>query len=617
VKRYLQVMPLDEVFALLAREFPCTPSVENVPLDAVSGRITASPVFGFYSVPEIHLAAMDGIAVASADTRGASEQHPITLGSAARVNTGNVVPPGYDAVIMIEEVWEKDGTYTIRRSASPWQHIRPAGEDLAESEMVIPARHRIRPHETGALATYGITCLDVITVRIGLIPTGSELVAPGTRPLPGQVVESNTVMVKAMLEEAGARCTRYPPVVDRPEKIRDAIRRACRENDLVIVSAGSSAGTKDYTADVIADLGEVLVHGIATKPGKPAIIGRVDAKPVIGLPGYPLSALTVIRELVLPYLRNFGLFVPKPVVIRARLASSLPKEIGSDEFVQCTLGKVGDTWTVSPQSKGAGVQMSAVRANASLRLTRGSEGFNAGDIVDARLLVPVEEAENALLITGSHDPVLDYLSNLIRPSGVSLISTHVGSMGGILALKKEECHAAPTHLLSPDGTYNTAYMKKFLSGTEVCLVCIAGRQQGIVSREGLTFADLPGRSFINRQKGSGTRMLLDYELKKTGIDSSSLPGYEREVTTHIAVALAVKSGEADAGMCVYSAAKAIGLQFVPVAQERYELACRKDQLDDPRLKILIGAIQSAEFRKILTRLGGYDTKETGTLRSAT
>jgi putative molybdopterin biosynthesis protein len=615
VKRYLKVMPLDDVLTLLTREFSCVPSTETVTLEGASGRITTRPVFGTYSVPEIHLAAMDGIAVASADTRGASEQHPVTLGKAARVNTGNVVPPGYDAVIMIEDVWETDGIYTIRKSVSPWQHVRPAGEDLAESEMVLPSRHRIRPHEAGALATYGITALEVITVRIGLVPTGSELVAAGTRPAPGQVVESNTMMAKAMLESVGARCTRYPFVEDMPDKIRDAVTLACAKNDIVIVSAGSSAGTKDYTDEVIAGIGEVLVHGIATKPGKPAIIGRVDNKPVFGLPGYPLSALTVIRELIFPFLRNYGLFVPEPRIIRAGITSVLPKEIGSDEFILCTLGKVGSRWTVSPQSKGAGVQMSAVRANAYLRVPRESEGFNAGDSVDARLMVPEQEAENALLITGSHDPVLDYLADQIRPAGISLISTHVGSMGGILALKKDECHAAPTHLLADDGSYNTPFLEKYLPGTDVDLICIAQRQQGIVSREGLGFKDIPGHQFINRQKGSGTRMLLDYELKKAGISRATIPGYEREVTTHIAVALAVKSGEADAGMCVYSAAKALGLPFVPVAQERYELAFRREHAEDRRLKNLITAIRSPAFRDTLVRLGGYETAETGQLRT--
>ncbi|AGB01741.1 molybdopterin biosynthesis protein [Methanoregula formicica] len=614
VKRYLQVKPLDDVLALLGREFSCIPSVITVPLENASGRITVGPIFAKYSVPEIHLSAMDGIAVVSADTKGASEQHPVTLPRTVRVNTGNVVPQEYDAVIMIEDVWEESGKYTIRKSASPWQHVRPAGEDLAESEMVMPSRHRIRPHETGGLATYGITEVDVITVRIGLVPTGSELVAAGTRPAPGQVVESNTLMAKAILDEVGATCIRYPFVEDTPEKIRNAIRKACSENDLVIVSAGSSAGTKDYTADVIAELGVVLVHGIATKPGKPAIIGRVDGKPVIGLPGYPLSALTVLRELVLPLMRMYGLFVPPYRIVQAQVTTALAKEIGSDEYVACTLGKVGDRFVISPQSKGAGVQMSAIRSNAYIRLPRDSEGFNAGDLVDARLLVPEEEAENALLITGSHDPAIDYLADLLRPKGVSLISTHVGSMGGILALRKDECHAAPTHLLADDGTYNITYVQKYLGVTEVDLLCVAERQQGVVSRDGLSFTDLPGRLFVNRQKGSGTRMLLDYQLKKAGIDPGTIPGYEREVTTHIAVALAVKSREADAGLCVYSAAKALNLPFVPVASERYELAIRREHATDPRVVALMEAIRSKEFKSILEQLGGYETMETGTIR---
>ncbi len=614
VKRYLNVISLDDALALLSREFSCNPSIVPVHLEEAAGQITAGPVFARYSVPEIHLSAMDGIAVISADTRGASEQHPVPLPRAARVNTGNVVPPEYDAVVMIEDVWETDGKYTVRKAAAPWQHIRPAGEDLAESEMVMPSAHRIRAHEIGALATYGITHPDVIAVRVGLVPTGSELVPAGTRPKPGQVVESNTVMAKAILTEAGATCTRYPFVEDQPEKIKKAIAEAVRENDIVIVSAGSSAGTRDYTADVVAELGEVLVHGVAIKPGKPVIIGKINGKPVFGLPGYPLSALTVLREVILPFLRNYGFFIPEPRVIRASITSALPKEIGSDEFVLCTLGRVGDRWVVSPQSKGAGVQMSAVRANAYIRAPRASEGFDAGDEVDARLMVTTAEAAEALLVTGSHDPVIDYLADLLRPQGVTLLSTHVGSMGGILALKKDECHAAPTHLLAEDGSYNTTFIRKYLPGTEVDLLCVAGRQQGIVSRDGIGFSEIPGRSFVNRQKGSGTRMLLDYELKKAGIDPAAIPGYDREVSTHIAVALAVKSGEADAGMCVYSAAKALGLPFVPVAQERYELAFRKKYAEDPRLAALIAAIRSPGFKKIMSALGGYDTQETGSVR---
>jgi putative molybdopterin biosynthesis protein len=558
---------------------------------------------------------MDGIAVESKETRGASEQHPVTLKQAVRVNTGNVVPLQYDTVIMIEDFHIEHERFNIRKAAPPWQHVRPAGEDIGESEMALPSRHLIRPSDLGALAAYGITEVPVLTVRIGLIPTGSELVRHGDLPTPGQVVESNTILAEAVLGTMGAFCTRYPMVMDDPSLIKKALHHAVEENDLVIVSAGSSAGTKDFTADVIADLGEVLIHGVAIKPGKPAIIGRIDKKPIIGMPGYPLSALTVLREIVTPLVHRFGLPVTSFGTVDACFSVSVSKDIGSDEFVLCSLGRVGDRWVLSPLSRGAGVQMSAVRSNAFLKIPAGVEGFEAGKRVTANLTVSQAEAERALLLTGSHDPLVDYLADLLSQKDVELHSTHVGSMGGILALKKNECHAAPMHLLAEDGEYNIPYLQKYLPGEDVVLICVTGRQQGIVSKEGIGFDELSSHTFVNRQRGSGTRMLLDHLLGKKRIDHSRIQGYEREVTTHLAVALAVKSGEADAGMCVYSAAKALGLRFIPVASERYEIAIRREHLKDPRVSELCDTLVSPAFKEILDRLGGYDTRETGVQRS--
>ncbi|MDD1691656.1 MAG: molybdopterin biosynthesis protein [Methanoregula sp.] len=615
VKRYLTVTSLSETLSLLRTGFACTPIREMVPLLKSVGRVTAEPIFARYSVPEVHLAAMDGIAVESKETRGASEQHPVTLKQAMRVNTGNVVPLQYDAVIMIEDVHIEHERFIIRKAAPPWQHVRPAGEDIGESEMALPSRHLIRPSDLGALAAYGITEVPVLTVRIGLIPTGSELVRHGDLPTPGQVVESNTILAEAVLGTMGAFCTRYPMVMDDPSRIKKALQRAVEENDLVIVSAGSSAGTKDFTADVIADLGEVLIHGVAIKPGKPAIIGRIDKKPIIGMPGYPLSALTVLREIVTPLVHRFGLPVASFGTVDACFTVSVSKDIGSDEFVLCSLGRVGDRWVLSPLSRGAGVQMSAVRSNAFLKIPAGVEGFEAEKRVTANLTVSQAEAERALLLTGSHDPLVDYLADLLSQKDVELHSTHVGSMGGILALKKNECHAAPMHLLAEDGEYNIPYLQKYLPGEDVVLICVTERQQGIVSKEGIGFDELSSHTFVNRQRGSGTRMLLDHLLGKKRIDHSRIQGYEREVTTHLAVALAVKSGEADAGMCVYSAAKALGLRFIPVASERYEIAIRREHLKDPRVSELCDTLVSPAFKEILDRLGGYDTRETGVQRS--
>jgi putative molybdopterin biosynthesis protein len=579
------------------------------------GRITAEPLFASYSVPEALLAAMDGIAARSEDTLGAHEQNPVRLKDFSRVNTGNVVPPGYDAVIMIEDVTMEEDFAVIRKAAGPWQHVRPAGEDIAESEMILPSGHRIRPHETGALAAYGFTSIPVLTVRVGLIPTGSELVPPGTRPLPGQVVESNTVMAGAWLSSLGCSCTRYPVTPDDPEKIRAVILRAVNENDLVIVSAGSSAGTRDYTAPVIDEIGKVLVHGVGIRPGKPVIIGEVEGKPVIGMPGYPLSAITVIREIIAPLVGGFGLSIPPREKLPATLTATLHSDIGTTEFVLLAVGSIHDRWAAVPLSRGSGVQMSGVRANALLCIPPDLEGVEAGDEVTVELLVNSDEAASSLLVTGSHDPAIDYLAELAQRKGVSVHSSHTGSMGGLLALKRESCHAAPVHLLDPSGEYNLPFLERYLPGEDITLVCVAERTQGIVSREGLSLADLPGHSFVNRQKGSGTRLLLDYELRKLGIPPSAIPGYDRELTTHIGVALAVKQGEAEAGMCVFSAAKALDLPFVPVGNERYELAVRTADLADPRIGVLIDVIGSQDFRDILQRLGGYDTTETGVQRT--
>jgi molybdenum cofactor synthesis domain-containing protein len=615
VKRYLSLVSLDEALEMIRGAFSFEARSRTVPLEEVSGSITARPIFARYSVPQLHLSAMDGIAVKSVQTVGANEQRPVTLSDARRVNTGNIVPSEYDAVIMIEDVVVDGDSYVIRAPVSPWQHIRAVGEDIGESEMILPSHHHIRPHEIGALAAYGVNEVEVLSLSIGLVPTGSELVPLGIRPGPGQVVESNMYMAAAYLDDLGAACTHYPIVPDEPDRIHDAVQSGVAKNDLLIVSAGSSKGTRDYTAGIIEELGEVLIHGIAIKPAKPVIIGRIEGKPVIGMPGYPLACYTILREILRPMLGLYGFEPPEAERIPVRLTTTMKSEIGTDEFVLLSVGRIGGEWVAVPQSRGSGVQMSAVRANACLKINARQEGLMAGDTCEARLLVPGAKAAGALLVTGSHDPALDYLADLLRPGGIDMHSTHTGSMGGLLALKKGECHAAPMHLLSPDGDYNTHFLKKYLPGEELVQLCVAERQQGIVSREGLGFDAITQVRYANRQRGAGTRMLLDHLLAGRGIDPSAIDGYEREHTTHLSVALAVKSGEADAGMCVYSAAKALDLQFVPVATERYELVARKATLEaDERVQRLFSTVDSAAFRDVLIRLGGYKVSPTGERR---
>ncbi|HOJ96273.1 MAG TPA: molybdopterin biosynthesis protein [Methanospirillum sp.] len=614
-ERFFHLQSLSEGLQILKDRFLFESGVIRIPVQDSYGRVTAHAVYSPLSFPAGHLSAMDGIAVRAADTHGATDQNPVLISDYARVNTGNLIPPGYDAVIMIEHTEEADRGFIIRSPAYPWQHIRPVGEDIAKGEMVLPGGHTIRSGDVGAMASYGIQEVDVLSLRVALIPTGSEIVPLGSDPKPGQVIESNMLMAAAEIRSTGADVTLFPIIPDDPDQIRSAISEAVMSHDLVLISAGSSKGTKDYTSRVISELGTVFVHGLSIKPAKPVIFGDISGKPVIGMPGYPIACHTILREIIRPVLSWYGLSVKEEPVIQARLSSPLFSDIGVDEFVLITVGRVADTWVAVPQSRGSGIQMSLVRSNGILSIPSSSEGYEAGSAVSVRVTSSVHEAEQTILISGSHDPVIDHLSDLVRGFGIIPASVHVGSMGGLMALKRGDCHLAPMHLLSDDGEYNISFLRRYMPNEDLVLICVAEREQGIVSREGLGFEAITTHRFVNRQKGSGTRILLDHMLKEKGISSESIQGYAREVTTHLAVCLAVMAGDADMGMAVSSAAKAYDLPFVPVATERYELVMKAATFaSDVRVQTLISCIQSDSFKTLLSRLGGYRTGETGVIR---
>ena len=613
--RYLTLTSLPDALRQLHERFSCSPRITNVPVQNSFGKITAEAIVSPLSVPAAHLSAMDGIAVKSDETIGATDQRPVTLTDVVRVNTGNVIPAGFDAVIMIEDVEEHDGSYQIRSSAHPWQHIRPVGEDIAVTEMILPRLTRIRAVDIGAMASYGISDVPVLDLKVALIPTGTEIVPVGSMPRPGQVIESNMHMAAALITDTGARVTHFPVVPDDQDQIRAVVKEAAEDHDIILISAGSSKGTKDYTAQIIADLGTVFVHGVAIKPAKPVILGDINNRPVIGMPGYPIACYTILREIILPLLSWYGFIIPEPEVIPVQLTSAVQSAIGTDEFVLATVGKIQDHWVAAPLSRGSGIQMSMVRSNAYLQIPAEQEGLETGSKTTAILTVHRSAAEQVVLITGSHDPAIDYLADLVRESGIIIASSHVGSMGGLLALKRGDCHLAPMHLLADDGEYNIPYLQKYLPEEELVLICVAEREQGIVSREGLGFDAITSHRYINRQRGSGTRMLLDHLLLKKGISADTIQGYDREVTTHLGVCLAVQSGDADLGMAVYSAARAFSLPFIPIGVERYELVTTSRMFaEDSRIRAIAEMISSQKCKNILTQLGGYKTESTGTIR---
>jgi putative molybdopterin biosynthesis protein len=625
---YLEDIPLEEAQGKFLHFFAGHLSAaETVPVTAAAERVTAKPVFAQLSAPHYHAAAMDGVAVAAERTFGASETSPLKLVLGEEtfwVDTGDPLPPGTNAVIMVEDLHQlPTGEVEIIAAVSPWENVRILGEDMVQTELIIPANHRLRPVDLGAILAGGVTEVAVRRQpRVAIIPTGTELVPPGKTPMAGEIIEFNSTIFAAQIKQWGGEPVVFPITPDDYHQIKTRTAQAAKEADIVLLSAGSSAGSQDYSSHVIAELGEVFVHGVATRPGKPVILGQIKGKPAMGMPGYPGSAWLAVELYLKPLLYGFlGLAVPKLPQTKAWLARTVVSPIGMDDFVRVKLGPVGERLVATPLPRGAALTTTLVRADGILLIPRGSEGIFAGTEVEIKLLKPEQEIRNTVVAIGSHDLMLDIIANLLREKypQYTLSSAHVGSLGGLLALRRGETHLCGTHLLDPTtGQYNVSYVQKYLPGRKVYLINLAYRQQGLMVLPGnpkqisklqdLTRSDV---TFINRQRGAGTRVLLDWALKEEGIDPSSIKGYRREEYTHTSVAAAVKSGAADVGLGVLSAARALGLDFIPWRSERYDLAILGDYLEHPGVAAILNLIKSQEFKEQVEALGGYDLTDCG------
>ena len=630
---YIDNMNLDDALKLWEQrlsETGClTPlAPEMIQVDQALGRITAEPVFASLSSPFYNASAMDGIGVRFQDTIGASEATPVRLRLHKQfewVNTGNVLPQKFDAVIMVEDVQPiNDNTVEIIAPVTPWKHVRTIGEDIVTSELILPDGHRIRPIDLGAMLATGLTDVKVRKIpSVLVIPTGSELVQPGGSLAPGNIIEFNSRVLAGYLSEWGLLAERSPIVTDEPAALEKAIRAAAAAYDMVIVNAGASAGSRDHTAGVIAGLGEIVLHGVNIRPGKPVILGLVNNKPVIGLPGYTISAVITLNLFVRALADTLlGTQSVPPRCLEATLARPLSSKLGVEEFIRVKLGQVGEAMMATPAGRGAGAVMSLVQADGFLRVAANSEGLGAGEKVTIELLRDEHEIKNTLVFIGSHDNILDVLANLLhrlRPL-CRLSSAHVGSMGGIMAIKRGEAHLAGTHLLDEEsGEYNVTFIKKFLAGIPLQLINLTYREQGLLVSRGNPldikgFEDLARKEvrFINRQRGAGTRLLTDLHLNRLGISPEQVNGYDREEYTHMNIASAIASSNADTGLAIRAAAVALELDFIPVAQERYDLILPKAFLDDPRVHALLQTIrENEEFRRTVASLGGYDLHDCG------
>lgn len=684
---YLEDIPLEEARAALQAALADADmwrplGVETVLVAEANGRITAEAIWAKLSSPHYHASAMDGFAVRAKDTEAATETNPVCLtlweswdeppegmSAAHPVNTGNAMPPWANAVVMIEHtqpVTDEAGrdAIEIRASLAPWNHVRPMGEDMVATELVLPANHKLRPVDLGALAGSGHGAVKVYRrPRVAIIPTGSELVTVETVAelgiQPGRIIEYNSIVLAAQVENWGGIPTRWAIVPDEFEALQMAVRQAAQSHDLILLNAGSSAGSEDYTAHVVQALGRLLVHGVAVRPGHPVIMGMIEndkvtrrqgdevtdadnypvttsagsvralspphlVTPIIGVPGYPVSAALTGEIFIEPVLaRWLGQRPYEPPTIQATLTRKIASHTGDDDYVRVAVGQVGDKVMATPISRGAGVITSLVRADGIVRILRFSEGEDMGTAVTVHLYRSPAEIARTILTIGSHDLTLDLLAQFLAERGDRrLASAHVGSLSGLVALRRGEAHLAGSHLLDEaTGEYNVSYVKRYLPGQDVVLIALVGREQGWIvppgnpmGLSGWADAANPDVRIVNRQRGAGTRVLLDYELGKLDIPPEQVRGYDREEYTHLAVAAAVASGTADAGLGIRAAARALHLDFVPLAQERYELVIPKQHYESELLRPLLDLLHDDEFKTAVAALPGYDVSIMGEVR---
>lgn len=626
---YLTNVPLEQArreYLELLEHQGFEPQTQVIPVYESCGRVTAEAVYAHICAPHYTASAMDGVAVCARDTFGATETTPVTLHPEqfTVLDTGDPVPEGRDAVIMVEDlVKNEDGSITIHAAAAPWQHIRQIGEDVCAGEMILPGHMTVTPAAIGAMIAGGVLELRVIRRPVvGIIPTGDEIIPPCTDPRPGDILEFNGSIFSAMVRQWGAEPVVYPIVPDDFDRIKAMVEKASDQCDMVILNAGSSAGREDFSAQVIRQLGQVLYHGIAIKPGKPAILGCRGKTAILGVPGYPVSGIIVIEQFLKPLIEHWLKTAAQPEhYAQATLTRPVVSGLKYQEFVRVRVGAVGGRLMASPLSRGSGVVSSFMKADGILEVPQGLEGYEAGEEVTLRLLSPMEKLRNTLVVIGSHDPLLDELADMLHLGDPRLYmsSAHVGSMGGIMAVRRGEAHMAGCHLLdTADGTYNRSFIRKYFPKGDVKLVSCVGRQQGLMVARGnplniCSFADISrqGIRYVNRQKGSGTRILTDYLCSREKVEPSDVYGYTREELTHTSVAAQIACGSADVGMGIYSAAKLYDLDFIPICIEEYDLIIPDHAWDSPMVQQLLTILRSDAFREKILSMGGYTVDHPG------
>jgi putative molybdopterin biosynthesis protein len=630
----------DQFLTILSREdalarfeaalFPRdVPSEQRTLADAL-GRALALDIMAPGDVPPFDRSNVDGFAVRSADLASAGEAAPVRLllndeiiacgvtpmrpvlsGTATTIATGGPVPRGADAIVMIEHT-QPSGPRVIevRRAASPGQFVSYAGSDIARGEALLRAGTVIGSREIGMLAACGIAEVAVVRrPRVAVISTGDELVQPGQPLRPAAIYDTNGAIVTAAIAENGGEVAFLGAIADDEEALESAMRRALADNDMLVLSGGTSKGAGDVSHRVIARLGSpgVIAHGVALKPGKPLCLAVCDGKPVVILPGFPTSAMFTLHDMIVPVLRRMAGLPPRAdAKVTAKIPVRIASELGRTEFVMVSLVEGGQGLIAYPTGKGSGAITSFAQADGFLRIDALAEQMLAGTEAEVTLFTPHVRVPD-LVIVGSHCTGLDLVTVSLAREGLTVRSIAVGSLGGLAAAKRGECDFAPIHLFDEKSeTYNTSFLADGLE-----LVPGWRRMQGIVFRkgdarfEGVSAQDAvraaladPACIMVNRNQGAGTRILIDRLLGAARPD-----GYWNQPRSHNAVAAAVAQHRADWGMTIAPVAEAAGLGFIPLAEEHYDFALVKARKQRPAVQAFLEALASEEGRAALVQAG--------------
>ena len=648
-KVFHDVVGIEEARKRLYNAYRPRPTKEVVSLDAARGRVLYEDIFAPLDVPPFDRAAMDGYALKAADTFYADEESPAVLelkgyiaagdarkiaigeGECVGIATGAPVPKGANAVVMVEYTHREKKKVKVYRPVAPGENIMAAGSDIMRGELVLRAGSPLTPRETGVLAALGVTRVPVYRrPRVAIISTGDEIVEPGSELPFGKIYDVNARAVGDAVKENGGESVFLGIVEDRADvllqKLKDAVEG---EYDLVLTSGGTSAGVGDLSYKVFDEIGDpgVLVHGVAIKPGKPTIIALAGEKPVFGLPGYPTSAMVVFDVFVAPILRRLaGVGEKTRGRIKAKAAMRLYSAGGRYEYMLVNLVRgAGGGYSAYPILTGSGAITTLAEADGFIEIPSEVEMISEESTVDVTLLSDdIKPAD--LTIIGSHCVGIDILLSLgNQEAPVSAKVINVGSSGGLAAVARGESDISGTHLIDgATGEYNIPFLSKLKVARKAYLVRGYDREQGLLISRGNPkkiggLEDLlrPDVSFINRNPGSGTRVLLDLELsclaRERGVALADLvkkiSGYEIEAKSHSAVAAAVAFGRADVGLAIRTVAEHYGLDFIPVREEKYDFAVPKDKIRKPSVERFLATLRSERFARKLEETPGLKTSE--------